>query len=958
MSVPSAWRQFQLFDFLAIRDPELGSGSPLFSDASLSAITVSKSYLVFCANNVYVSILNKQFELVRQFCAYDDDYRVNFARPLLHSNLLVTVAEKQDAPSVVKVWDLSKMAHMDNLEEARHKYVTQVVVHDGDSLFPISCMLFNESLTCIALGYTNGRVILIRGDLLRDRGAKQRVVYENVDPVTSIHFNRFEDLLYVTTTSKIVTVLTTGRNQGKAHRVLSNTGADLECADMDFRSLRLIVASPEGFKYYNHVSRAHVVTFSVPKRKILRIFKDYLLVVCPLEEAAGKLVTRLLVLDLVNVHVAFSLTIPNSTISHVFSLAADGNVYLLATDGVLYQLHEKPINQQIEIVLQKQLYSVAFNLATQYRLDSATLYRINRLHGDNLYKTHDYDAAIEKYIECLPLIAEDAVDDFVIGVITDFKESSNILNMSRFLASLYQHELADSDHVTLLMCCYCKLKNVEELDKFVAALNLDAAPKKLNLNNVNFSLLVNIFKECGYYAQAMALLLKLNNPRAIVDIQLNELQQHQKCMVYIKSLPVDDLLRILIDYLKDLLDCMPMETCELLINVFTGKYKPVATEAEFDDEKSVHGDQPQEKPSSYAAFLAYLGYGPDEERENEEPTYLPPRPSLVFPCFINHNKEFVVFLEACIKTFDKYQGNPQDKKEMLMTLFDMYLTMSQEERERAGEWRGKAKRLLREHGSLFDKSSVMLISNMHNFPEGEVMAKEAVGGFEEAMFLSAQTAGDVARCFELVRKYGETRPNLYKMMLKFGVLSQEILRDISSQQFRQLLELIQRHGVATPLEVIGIMSANECATVGLVSDYLISHVALMEKEISNNEKLIQLYESEATKSSVEMLELAADPTLVKATMCSSCELKLEFPIIYFKCKHSYHQRCLEENTFFPEGSQVSCPMCVNDLQLAETTRDAQLHLKERIDLFDAQMADTTDRLRVVTEYFGKGIMEV
>lgn len=999
MLLPSTWRQFQLFDFLPVRDPNYKSTAPLFSDPQLTAITSTQTYIAFATQDTYVKLLTKDnFTLARLFCAYDPGYRITFMKPLAHSNLLVTLAEKQNSPAVIKVWDLNKIMNLDaasaeSEEVTIHKYVTKVLVHDGADFYPISCFAFNDYLTCIALGYTNGRVIIVRGDLLRDRGSKQRLVYESVDPVTSVHFHKLEEILYVTTTSKILTVLTTGRNDGKPLRVLSaSLGVALGCADMDTRLSRLIVANTDGFKYYNHVSKAQVVNFTLEKKRILRLSKDYLLVVCPIEEssAPGKnSLTKILILDMSNMHISFSLTIPNLTISHAFFSSAENDVFLLSTDGILYKLHEKPINQQVEMILQRDLFSIALNLADQYNLDNETRFRINKLHAENLYEHQDFDASVSKYIDCLHLTdskknsTKDSfvdVDDFVIHVIKRFKEVSNISNMTRFLASLYELNLADSDHLTLLLCCYCKLKKTSELDAFIDSLEINDSPSDSQkgdspTRNLNFPLIINLFKECGYFKQVIRLLYKLNHPYMIVEVQMNELNQFGNCMSYMKSLPIDELLRILIAFLKDLLDYMPLETTELLINVFTGKYKPEANHSLFDESLSESSPQEGSKDlihnaiSSYTAFLGYLSRNVPQSAENSilettdsEPTYLPPRPSLVFPCFVNHPREFVVFLEACMDTFEKYQGNTLDKKDLLITLFEMYLSMCKEEPEKTDEWLEKARNLMYDNAKLVDVSSILLISHVYDFKEGEAFAKQASMDFEEGLLRMAQTTGDLKAAFEVVNKYGKKKPILYKMMLKFIVSSNEIFKQATAADFHLLLDEIKLHKIATTLEIINIMSSNENANLGLVKDFLIEYISQANKEISNNKKLIQSYEGESTKNSFKLTELTTKPVIFQSTKCSSCELKLDFPLIHFKCKHSYHQRCLIENIYIPSenekvDSKPKCPLCINELQSSRALRETQFKSKDNYDVFDMDLNDATDRFKVITEYLGKGVME-
>lgn len=1005
MSLPSTWRHFQLFDFLPIRDPQYQSESPLYSDPLLSAICNTQNFIAFAVHNCDIVLLHKQLlEVAVKFRAYDVEYRISFARSLPHSNLLITLAEKQGAPAHLKVWDLNKMVLL-NLPEngaedvTKHKYITNVHINDGVNAYPISCFTFNEALTCIAIGYTSGKVILVRGDLLRDRGLKQRVIYESADPITGIHYNRFEQILYVTTTSKIITVLTSGRNQGKPFRILSQKeGVDLECSDIEPRSAKLIVADTEGLRFYNHVSKAHVINFSIHKRKIMRMFKDYLLVVSPIEELSSSqksTLTRLLVLDTHNMQISFSLTIPNLTISHVFFSSSGNEAYLLSTDGILYKLHEKAMNQQIEIILQRGLFSIALSMAKQYNLSSETLYRINLLNADTLYEKQDFDSAIDKYMDCLPLLKQmqessevdsekedllENMDDFIINVITNFKEVSNIHNMTKFLSKLYELRLCDSDHITLLLCCYCKLKMTDELDKFIAGIDLQddhIISNKLDLSKLKFSLIINLFKECGYFSQVTKLLYKLNHPNLIVEIQLEDLKQYENCMSYIKSLPVNELLRILIDFLKDLLDCMPIETTELLIDVFTGRYKANLSHLLFETPKVIQGnghDRAKEASeanvSSYSAFLSYLA-GPlkqdaedepeSQHSETESPTYLPPRPSLVFPCFINHPKEFIVFLEACLESFEKYQGDNSQKSDVLMTLLELYLSMSVEDTDASETWISKASSILKDQSSSLDKPRVLLLGHIYQFPAEEYFLQGSESELADSLFRSAQLKSDTSEAMEVVRKYGDTSPHLFKLMLQLLLSSKDIFNSVSQRDKQYLIRNVVKNNLATPLELVKMLSVHETASIGLVKDLLIDHIGRTGREITNNLKLVESYENESTKNSYKLTELTSEPVILQNAKCSSCELKLDFPATHFKCQHSYHARCLNENTYIPDAvkdHEQWCPLCVNEVVAAKTMREKQLYSTSDYELFVNQLNGSQDRFKVITEYFGRGIMEV
>lgn len=985
MSLAPKWRQFQLFEFLACRDPHYKSPDPLFSDPLLTAIVSVGKNIVYALHNDIKILTEDLFSLVVRFSAYEPGYSITYMRPLPHSNLLVTMAERINSPSILKIWDLHKIARLDaatvaNDDTMRHKYITQVAVQDGDNSFPLTSVLFNDSLTCIAVGSNSGRLILIRGDLLRDRGLRQRVIYESSEPITALRFSSSDDVLFVVTTSRILTVPVTGNNHGRALRVLSKSGGDLGCADMDQRSSRLLVADLEKLTYYNSISSDAVISFQGAKSKILRLFGDYLFIVSPIENTLASYktsLTKLLILDLRNLHISFALTISDLTILHLFPSATKNEVMLLSNDGQLFKITEKPVETQVQLILDKQLFSIALNLAHQRNLNKKTILHIHRENADFLYEKQDLANAIQKYIECLPLfhelMEEESIDDFVIVVITKFSEVSNIHYMTAFLAKAYDLGLADCAHVTLLLCCYCKLKMVKELDKFIDEIDLDESSSKrnskLSWHQLNYSLLINLFKECGFFAPIIKLLYKLKSPKLIVDIQLNDLRQHLACMSYIKSLPVNELLAVLIDYLKDLLDFLPHETTKLLIDVFTGNYEPQESTSLFENlEDSVQKQGDSEKQavrSSYNSFKEYLSKFDSqnsqlrlESPDSPKPTYLPPRPSVVFTCFINHPVEFVIFLEACYATYESYQGVSDEKRILANTLYEMYFSISVEEPSNASEWRQKAHEFGKQEIRFIDESRALLVSQIY----GSDMISNLLESshYEENSFRAAQKARDYARAIQIVRKFGELKPKLYRMMLQFIVSSNRVFQKAPLADLKFVMEQVVKHKLATTQELIKILSSNELATIGLVRDLLINELDTAKTEINNNNKLIESYERESTVNGAKLSELLTKPVIFQSERCSSCSLRLEFPVIYFKCKHSYHQQCLEENIYISSATDLEprCPLCTNEQRNAREMKEAYLRGNEDSELFQMKLQDADDRFKVMTEYLKRGVMDV
>ena len=74
------------------------------------------------------------------------------------------------------------------------------------------------------------------------------------------------------------------------------------------------------------------------------------------------------------------------------------------------------------------------------------------------------------------------------------------------------------------------------------------------------------------------------------------------------------------------------------------------------------------------------------------PNYSLPKPRTAFALFVDHPKEFIVFLEACLEQKDIEEA---DRKDLYTTLFEMYLeTASATKAPEKEVWEAKAKTLI------------------------------------------------------------------------------------------------------------------------------------------------------------------------------------------------------------------------------------------------------------------------
>lgn len=165
------------------------------------------------------------------------------------TSLLVTVAEDMSNEPVLKVWALDKPVKKTGLPTC----LSTLNINNGRKQFPISAFTAVDDLSQLAVGFANGSVTLIRGDLIHDRGTKQRIVHESEEPVTGVEFVSEAKVttLFVATTARLLKVVVTGKGQGQPPRMLEDSGCAVGCMTINKKTGDIIVVRDDAVYYYN-----------------------------------------------------------------------------------------------------------------------------------------------------------------------------------------------------------------------------------------------------------------------------------------------------------------------------------------------------------------------------------------------------------------------------------------------------------------------------------------------------------------------------------------------------------------------------------------------------------------------------------------------------------------------------------------------------------------------------------
>jgi vacuolar protein sorting-associated protein 11 len=531
---------------------------------------------------------------------------------------------------------------------------------------------------------------------------------------------------------------------------------------------------------------------------------------------------------------------------------------------------------------------------------------------------------------------------------------------------LHDHHKATSDHTTLLLNCYAKLKDVAKLEEFIKS----PGDLKFDLDTA-----ITMCRQGGYYDQAAYLARKHNEHELVVDILVEDCKKYEETLAYVSRLDPESAYQNLMKYATVLLEHCPKETTELFTAYYTGKYRPKKDAVVLVQAPQSQGGiaRAASAVQNLAAMipLPYMsttsGQTPTSnveagvipqivEAEDDEPppVYNIPKPRTAFSAFVDHPQEFVKFLEDCIESPNIHDD---DKSDLYTTLFEMYLhaaTSSKNEDERK-EWERKAKALIESKKVPLEtsNSNVLLLSDLLNFRDGTILVREKQG-LRFDIFRSYTSAKDTAGAIKALHKYGPEEPQLYPAALAYFTSSPQII-DEAGDELDAVLKRIDDDGLMAPLQVIQTLSANGVATMGMIKRYLSNTIDRERREIAVNRHQIQAYQTDTEKKGAELTALSSKPQTFNATRCSACGMSLDLPTVHFLCKHSFHQRCLN----LPPGedeSKAECPLCANNNATLRLMRKTQVEMADRHELFLEDLSRSRDKFGRIAEWFGRGVV--
>ncbi|KAG4305214.1 hypothetical protein PORY_001384 [Pneumocystis oryctolagi] len=932
----SSWRQFNFFKVNKISNTS-DEKENILKIISSSIVAFGMGYVYAADDSGYIRIISSSFRIIQEFSAYKNGH-TSFLQCVHDGRFLVTIGDEENISNpLLKIWFFESLG--ENIKSPKCK--TIININTNSNPYP-----------------AYGSVLIIKGDLARDRGFTQKIIYKSEEPITGLYFreNKKTVFLFIITTEKMLKLNVNVKVQANSPEIIDTIGASLGCSTMNQKNNDIIIVRNDAIYIYGIDNKNVCYAYNCSKSKVF-VNDNYIFIFslpCSSSSVTSGIanvnsqnvldVSQLIIIDSVNKFIAH---LSNFEFFLKTIFIEWGSVFVFSKNGQAFKIQEKSITEKLEILFQKHSYPLAIDLASANGYNKKKINDIIIKYGDHLYDSGDFDGSMKQYINAIEQIKPSVI-------IKKFLNFRHISNLIIFLETLCTKKLTNSDHILLLLNCYAKLQDSDKITDFIMKKNLE-----FNIKDA-----ITIFRQGGYFDQAAYLANEHQDHDTYLSIQIEDKKDYEKSLKYILNLDPQYVFLCLKKFGKKLLNTIPTETTSLYIDFFSGTFVPSSKKKDLKEPTN------QTAPftiTNYVSFFPYinsnntsvsnsdsstinLDHSPDKTKT---PQYTIPSITSLLPTFMDNNKQLIYILEVLMEKTSITDNKNSERDLMCITLYEIYLreiknSNSSIERQ---EYEKKAKHLLDSETCLTNSFNGLLLSHLADFSEGFQILKEK-SDTKTDVFHYYCSIEDTHKIIDLLEKYGDIEPELYLLALSYFTSSPKILNE-TGDYFYTLLKKIKEERLMTPLEIIKILSLNSITSIKVVKEYLIEIIEQERKEIDNNSKLISTYYDDIENKKSKLDDMMKSAQILQGMKCSICGLTLNLPVVHFLCKHSYHQRCVNDS-----DEMEYCPQCSHNNIMIKAIKKSQDEIVNKHSFFQSQLENATDKLKFIFDFISRGALSM
>lgn len=897
------WRKFVFFDEEYVNSTELNqlvsqeeplndqNKSQSFVTVKLSCSSSGRGLILLGDTKGYVYIISKHLK-VNSFHA--NQKFTSHINQVPKSQIFVTCGSDQEGINpLVKLWD------PDKTDRLNQPTCIRVIRANSGFTVPtrVTCIECNDNLTLMAIGYEDGTIVLYHGDITKQRKSKKSSPIRISDkPITGIvirgetkvnqtiklttggyltqNVTQTETTAFISTQDEIFHANLSEKSFSKEQ--LDQSGCKAKCccllpgAEGHTANENLFAVGRDNAVYFYQIDgRGPCLAFEGEKLVLYR-FKSYLVIISrdspnkvepnalrsrrpqSDDEAKSKMLFKrvnLNIYDIKNKFIAHSTSIPE-----IQEIVSDwGHLFVICNNGKVILFREKDTQTKLETLFRKNQFSLVIDIARSHQYDEDALTDIFKHYGDHLYNKGDYDGAINQYIKTIGHSEPSYV-------IKKFLDSKRLSNLTVYLEALHKKSQASQDHTKLLLNCYSKLRNDQQLKEFI---------ESYEEGNIKFDveIAIRVLREAGFQEFAKYLARK-----------------HQKHELFFKvQIEDDNTSEPALDYMNEMIDANEMASYMKKYGRIMLKDAPEKTISMINTICQRSRERSSQSASSNAFDLRYI----------TRQIY----PEEFFHIFVDNNDLFVKLLEQLVE-----DGTDFATRAVHNLLLELYLNTWRKERDDLlrNLHADKIKKLLSQPSKKFDIDQALIFCRNNRFDEGliDLYARAELYHLVLQYYIDQD---DSLKIIKTCEEFGSKDPRLYMSALIH-------YSKTGDERLSQLLKAIEHHKAIPPMIVIKVVLESKRALLGSVKEYLKRFLDKLNNKSIDNQVDIDRYKdgTEIVRQKIE--EFENHQTVFQPSKCSVCQSILDLPSVHFLCSHSYHQNCFYSYSV----DNDECPICEKD----------------------------------------------
>jgi len=346
-------------------------------------------------------------------------------------------------------------------------------------------------------------------------------------------------------------------------------------------------------------------------------------------------------------------------------------------------------------------------------------------------------------------------------------------------------------------------------------------------------------------------------------------------------------------------------------------------------------------------------------------------PDNLFHIFVDHKSHLREFLRCVMDSGNQGIATPL----VWNTYLELVLLQAMETQETnpkvKDELEQEAMHILKNPQAKYDTNQALVLVQSTGFNKGQLYLYEKLQMYH-MLFRHYMDIGDNAGVLAKCKQYSGKDPNLWVQVLTYFAQS-ATGKDSEEREIQQVLHHIERLRVLSPLLVVQILSSNNKIGLSTIRPFILSQLSGSKRHIEEHFTTIEHLRTETSRMKQELHSLRTSPKEFTNTKCSLTGAPLELPVVHFLSGNSYNLSALQggvsagdmaaaatskTNGPAPHIKNLEDPKCASE---QHAVSDIMTKLQQNAvgvdEEFFNQLEISSDGFSTVAEYFSKCLFE-